>query len=423
MEAYKIYRDVICIDLKSFYASVECALRGHDPFKTPLIVADQSRGGGSVVLAVSPYLKKHGFKSRMRLHEVPDFPGMIIAKPRMQKYLEFSRDIVGVYLEFVAKEDLHIYSIDESFLDLTAYKRFYDAPTETIAKRIMRRIYQTTGVPSTCGIGDNLLLSKLALDLKSKQSPTHIGHMHYGDVARDLWPLRPLSEMWGIGPRMEKRLNMLGLYKVGDIANASAKRLKSQFGIIGEELFYHANGIDQSIIANKHEDMKTPMKSVGLGQTLFSDYDAKAIFTVMLEMVDEVAERLRFIRMQAKTLHLSIGYSKATGGGFSRQRSFELPSDDVEEILEQCLTIFNAYYEGLPIRKISIRATNLKPKRLGHQLSFFKTVERKEKNEKLFSTIDQLRRRFGKTSVMRLTSHFESGTAKERAKYIGGHHA
>lgn len=423
MDEYRIKRDVICIDLKSFYASAECVMRGLDPFKTPLIVADESRGGGSVVLAVTPYLKARGFKNRARLHEVPSVEGLIIAKPRMRKYLEFSRDIVAIYLSFVAKEDLHIYSIDEAFLDLTAYKRYYGAHTRTIAKRIMRTIYEQTGIPSTCGIGDNLLLSKLALDLESKASPTHIGHMHYEDVAEKLWKVRPLSEMWGIGPRMQHRLNMLGFYSVGDIARSTPEHLAKHFGIIGEEVYYHAHGIDQSIIANKAQDVKSPMKSVGLGQTLFSDYDAQSIFTVMLEMIDEVGERLRFIRKQAKTMHLAIGYSKATGGGFSRQWSFTHATDDVEELLEVCLRLFNAHYEDLPIRRISIRATNLKDTRMGKQVSFFKSIERKEKTEKLFHTIDHLRRRYGKRSVMRLTSYFESGTAAERAKYIGGHHA
>jgi len=422
MDEYKIYRQIICIDLKSFYASVECRLRGLDPFTTPLIVADESRGGGSVVLAVSPFLKQKGFKSRQRLHEVPNKDQLIIAKPQMRKYLEYSRDIIAIYLQYVAAEDLHIYSIDEAFLDLSAYLRYYEKTPKALAKTIMRDIYQQTGIPSTCGIGDNMLLSKLALDLLSKKSPTHIGVLHYEDVSKILWPLKPLSAMWGIGPRMEHRLNQLNIYSVGDLANSNVKTLKKLFGVIGEELYYHANGIDQSIISEKLKQVRPIMKSVGLGQTLFKDYDGRAILSVILEMVDEVAEKLRFIRKEARTIHLSIGYSKAYGGGFSRQITLPHGSDDPDEILGAALDLFHQYYEDLPIRRISLRATKLEPVRLFEQLNFFDNVERKAQTKKLFTTLDHIKQRYGKQSVMRLTSYIE-GTAKERSTLIGGHHA
>lgn len=420
MDEYRIHREILCVDLKSFYASVECAERGLDPFKTPLIVADKSRGQGSIVLAVSPFLKAKGMPSRCRLHEVPDIEGLIVARPRMRTYLEVSRDIVGVYLSYVAPEDLHIYSIDEAFLDVTPYLNYYNKDARALAREILDAILKETSIPAACGIGDNMLLSKLALDLKSKKAPSGIAAIRYEDVERDLWPVTPLSQMWGIGKRMEKRLNALNIWTVGDLARYDAGKLRKRFGIIGEELYYHAHGIDQSIISEGVNRGATP-KSVGLGQTLFRDYDATEIHTVTLEMVDEVAEKLRFLRHEAKTLHLSIGYSKAYGGGFSRQISFPCPTDSEEEIFEATWRLFRRHHENLPIRRISVRATNLIPKRAFEQISLFESHAKKRRRRKLGEALDALRRRYGKRSVMRLSSHLDAGTAKERSGLIGGH--
>ncbi len=420
MEDYKIYRHILCIDLKSFFASVECALRGLDPFETALIVADSERGGGSVVLAVTPYLKARGFKSRGRLHEMPHVDNMIVATPRMREYLRFSKKIVSIYLDYVAPEDLHIYSIDEAFLDITAYLNYYQTTPKALAQTIRDTILTQTAIPATVGIGDNLLLSKLALDLYSKTAEDGMAEMRYHDVANMLWPIQPLSAMWGIGPRMEKRLNQLNLYSVHDLAHSSRKTLKRLFGIIGEELYFHAHGIDMTIISDK-TGTRMPMKSVGLGQTLYQDYDAHSIGQILLEMVDETAEKLRFIRKRAKTLHLGIGYSKAVGGGFSRQCSTDEPTDDVETLLEMTLNLFVKHYDGSPIRSVFIRATGLKEHLGMFQLSFFEDVEKKARRTKLWSAIDSVRQRFGKRSVVRLSSLLEEGTYLERTRLVGGH--
>jgi DNA polymerase V len=204
LEKYRTSRDIICIDLKSFYASVECAKRGLDPFNTPLIVADESRGGGSIVLAVSPYLKAKGIPGRLRLFELPEnIPGLIIAKPRMRTYLEYSAEIIRIYLNYVAPEDLHIYSVDEVFLDITPYQSFYQKPARAIAEMILKDIWQQTQIPATAGIGDTLLLAKVALDIESKKVPGGIAEWRFQDVPEKLWPIQPLSKFWGIGGRME----------------------------------------------------------------------------------------------------------------------------------------------------------------------------------------------------------------------------
>ncbi len=421
MEEYKLYREILCIDLKSFFASVECALRGLDPFKTPLIVADKGRGGGSIVLAVTPYLKAQGMPSRCRLFEVEDRDDLIIAKPRMREYLHASRKVIEIYLRYVSHEDLHIYSIDEAFLDVTHYLNYYKTDTETLAKTILNTILEETKIPATCGIGDNLLLSKLALDLYSKKAAGGIAEIRYRDVETKLWPIQPLSTMWGIGPRMEVRLNKLNLYKVGDLAQANITHLKRLFGVMGEELYYHAHGIDMAIISEKRTDY-TPMKSVGLGQTLFKDYDTSMIMQVFLEMSDEVAEKLRFMRSAAKTVHLGIGYSKAYGGGFSRQLSLGEPTFDPNDIFRAVVDLFLKHGEALPIRKVFIRATGLSNARMDLQVSFFEDVIQKEKRLKLWETIDRVRVRYGKKSVTRLSSYLDSGTLIMRSDLIGGHH-
>lgn len=421
MEAYKIKRSVLCIDLKSFFASVECALRGLDPFKTPLIVADKGRGGGSIVLAVTPYLKAKGMPSRCRLHEIKNFDDLMVAKPRMREYVKMSSKITEIYLRFVAEEDLHIYSIDEAFLDLTNYLNYYQTDIDSIAEMILKTILEETKLPATCGIGDNLLLSKLALDLYSKKAPSGIAKMQYQDVPSMLWPIKPLSDMWGIGRRMELRLNRLNIFSIYDLAHANIKQLKRLFGVIGEELYYHANGIDMSIISEKNAAY-TPMKSVGLGQTLFRNYDTEMIMQIFLEMSDEVAERLRFVRKQAKTIHLGIGYSKTVGGGFSRQMSFDVASDDPDAILEAVIGLFHRHGEDLPIRSVFIRATNLQQSVSVYQSSFFEDAHKKAQRKKLWKTIDAVRSRFGKKSVVRLSSYLEAGTLLERSTLVGGHH-
>jgi len=422
MEEYRIYRDILCIDLKSFYASVECALRGLDPFETPLVVADESRGGGSIILAVTPFLKKQGIPGRLRLFELPKIKNLIIAKPRMREYLKVSSQIIGIYLNYVSKEDLHIYSVDEAFLDVTNYQKYYKKSAYEMAEMILADILKQTKIPATCGIGDNLLLSKLALDLESKKVKSQIAEWRTKDIAEKVWTIKPLSDMWGIGSRMEKRLNMLGIYSAYDLAHANIKTLKRQFGIIGEELYYHANGIDMSIISEKQAGKVSPMKSVGLGQTLFEDYSGHMIIQVLLEMADEVAEKLRYVRKEAKTISLSMGYSKETGGGFSRQVTLSHATNHPKTILKACLDLFDTFYEDLPIRRVAIRATKLEPFKPFEQINLFDQVALKQKDQKFYETLDHIKKRFGKKSVARLSYYFEHGTMLKRADLVGGHH-
>ena len=262
------------IDLKSFFASCECIDRGLDPFTYPLVVANPNQGSGAITLAVTPYLKEKGVKSRGRLFEIPKNIKYKIAKPRMSLYIEKSKEVVSVYLKYVAKEDLHIYSIDECFLDVTDYLKMYGKTDYELALDILKDIKESTGLCATCGIGPNMLLAKISMDIEAKHNKNFIAKWTYDDIESKLWTISPLSKMWGIGPRMEKNLNKLGIYNVKELAFYDRNKLKQKFGVIGTELWNHANGIDLSRIKDYE---KTKEKSYSHSQVLFKDYNGENI--------------------------------------------------------------------------------------------------------------------------------------------------
>ncbi|NLB84512.1 MAG: Y-family DNA polymerase [Acholeplasmataceae bacterium] len=416
---YQIHKKILCIDLKSFYASVECAIRGLDPFTTPLVVADQMRGDGSIVLAVTPYLKQLGIPSRCRIFELPKDLNIIFAKPRLKTYLEYSVKVVEVYLEYVSEEDLYIYSVDEAFLDVTKYLKLYQLNSYQLAKEILNRIQNKLKLSATCGIGPNMLIAKLAMDLDAKKRLDFIAKWDYSDIPTKLWPVTPLRKMWGIGFRMEERLNKLGLFTIGDIAHYDVKKLKKEFGILGEELYYHCHGIDQSAITDKYL-LKAKNQSYGIGQTLFKDYNAEEIKTIILEMTDDIVSRLRISKKSCKTIHLSIGYSKEYGKGFSRQTTLDYPTKHHSVIYQECLNLFDLFYEGYPIRQVAISLSNLTDSKI-YQYSLFEDPELLEKDFQLKQTLDEIKERYGKNAVNRLVSETKHSTAKTRNKQIGGH--
>ncbi|WIF88904.1 Y-family DNA polymerase [Acholeplasma laidlawii] len=420
LKIYQLNKTILCIDLKSFYASVECVLRGLDPFKTPLVVADKSRGGGSIVLAVSPYLKSLGVPSRCRIFELPEDLNIIYAKPQMQTYLEYSASVIGVYLDFISENDLYVYSIDEAFLDLTSYLAYYKKTDVELAQEILTRITSKLGLTATCGIGPNMLMSKLSMDIEAKKNRNNIAKWNYDDIKNHLWPVTPLSKMWGIGHRMESHLNKLGLFTIGDIANYPKEKLKRRFGVLGEELWYHTHGIDLSEIKDKYK-LRTKPKSFGSGQVLFRDYNETEIMTIILEMVDDVTRRLRIAKKRSQTISLSIGYTKSVGGGFSRQVTLEQPTSSESTIYQTCLDLFDMYYEGFPIRTVGVHLSKLTDNKV-YQYSLFEDADKLEKEYQLHMTMDKIKHKFGKNSVIRLSSEQEHSTAKQRNKQIGGHH-
>ena len=420
METMYVKRNILCIDLKSFFASCECIERNLDPFKVPLVVANPSQGNGAITLAITPYLKKFGIKSRTRLYEIPENVKYMIVKPRMSLYVQKSSEVVNIYLDFVSKEDLHIYSIDECFLDVTDYLRLYKKTDYELAEEILKTITKKTGLTATCGIGPNMLLAKVAMDTEAKLYKNGIAKWSYEDIPEKLWPISPLSKMWGIGPRMEKKLNALGINSIGELAHYNRNVLKDKFGVMGTELWNHANGIDLSRIKDWKELPKD--KSYSHSQVLFKDYDETNIKIIISEMIDVITARLRKNNKQARVIGFGIGYSKNIGGGFYHSVKLDNPTDSSKEILNQCLTIFNRYYDSSPIRKVSIAAGGLCPK-VGVQLNIFETFNDIKEDEEINEAIDEIKNKFGKNSLIKASSLLPDSTAIERNKKIGGHSA
>lgn len=420
MENLYVKRNILCIDLKSFFASCECVERKLDPFKVPLVVANPNQGNGAITLAITPYLKSFGIKSRTRLYEIPNNVKYMIVKPRMSLYIEKSSEVVNIYLDFIAKEDLHIYSIDECFLDVTDYLKMYHKTDYELAEEILSTITKKTGLTATCGIGPNMLLAKVAMDTEAKLYKNGIAKWTYDDIPQKLWPITPLSKMWGIGPRMEKRLNQMGINSVGELAHYNRNILKDKFGVMGTELWNHANGIDLSKIKDWKSLPKD--KSYSHSQVLFKDYDENNIKLIIREMVDVIASRLRKNNKQAKVIGFGMGYSKNIGGGFYHSIKLDTPTDSEKTILEQCLVIFERYYDSSPIRKVNISAGNLCPK-LGVQLNIFETFDEIKETEELNEAVDEIKNKFGKNSLIKASSLLPDSTAIERNKKIGGHNA
>lgn len=413
-------RHILCIDLKSFFASCECIDRGLDPFSVPLVVANPNQGKGAITLAVTPFLKQQGVKGRTRLYEIPKHISYHIVKPRMSLYVQKSKEIVSIYLDFVAEEDLHVYSIDECFLDVTNYLKMYQMTDEELAHQILKTIEKKTGLTANCGIGPNLLLAKVAMDIDAKRYKNGIVKWTMDDVPNKLWSITPLSKMWGIGPRMEKNFNRLGIYSVGDLAHYDIHKLKEKFGIMGEELWNHANGIDESCI----QDLRTPVKekSICHSQVLFKDYNETSGKLILREMIEVLCMRLREGHWEGCVIGFGVKYSKSIGGGFYHTMKLDAPTDQEEIIFKTCEIIFDRYYEELPIRKMSISIGKLSPK-TGVQLNIFENYEQKQKEEKAKEVFDEVKFKFGKNSLLRASSLLPDSTIKERNQKIGGHSA
>lgn len=420
MNELKIERNIICIDLKSFFASCECVERNLNPFTTPLVVAEPNRDG-AITLAVTPYMKKLGVKSRGRIYEIPKKINYITAKPRMSLYIKKSKEVVDVYLDYVSEEDLHIYSIDECFLDVTNYLKLYNKTTKELALDIMKSIYKKTHLCATAGIGPNLLLAKISMDIEAKHNKDFIAEWTYNDVETKLWNITPLSKMWGIGTRMERNLNNIGIKKIGDIANYNKLKLKEKFGIIGEELWYHANGIDLSKISDFKRVAKD--KSISNSQVLYKDYYNNDVLLIIKEVLSLLLKRIRKENLLTKHISLHINYSKNTGGYFSISKKLDQETNDEALLYKTLLNMFNSYYEeNMPVRKVGISLSKLE-KNNHIQLNLFENIKEVNDKNNLNNTIDKINDKYGNNSILKATSLLSNSTIKSRNEKIGGHNA
>lgn len=410
-------KQILCVDMKSFYASCSAVMLGLDPLECYLAVVGEKDRQGSVVLAASPKLKKEfGIKTGSRRFEIPDDPRIRIVNPTMGTYMRISVEITRVFHRYAPKEAIHVYSVDESFIQVDGTHSLW-GDAWTVARKIREDIEREFQLPCAVGIGPNMLLAKLCLDLEAKKKG--IAQWSYEDVPEKLWNISPLSEMWGIGRRLEKTLNSMGIFSVGQLAHYDLSLLEKKFGIMGNQLYYHAWGVDLSEIGAPIIEGQV---SFGKSQILLRDYkEEHEIKHVILEMCEEVARRARIQRKAGRMVHFGLGYSRDEfGGGFYRSKSIEQPTNVTMDIYQICIELFGKFYEGKTVRQISISLDNVVDDN-EFQLDLFDSDGWKKRQ--LGYTVDSIRRRFGPAALLRAVSYTSAGTARERAKLVGGHKA
>ncbi|HDR8123579.1 TPA: Y-family DNA polymerase [Bacillus cereus] len=410
-------RIILCVDLRSFYASVSCIKMGLDPMYTKLAVVGDVNRNGSIVLAATSPLKALGVKRMARLYEIPRRKDILVVNPIMGTYINCSNYITKLALHYVPIEDFHQYSIDEFFMDITDSIHLFANDPYEFALKFKNEIYAKTRIECTIGIGPNPLMSKVALDIEAKKNQNGIAYWKYEDVPTKLWSIRPLNKFWGISYKTEEKLNRKGIHSIGDLANYPLKYLKQSFGKIGEELHLHSYGIDFSRISEKYVPATT---SVGKSQILMRDYTIGEFSIVLLEHIEEVCYRLRRQNKLAQTVHFSVGYSKTYNGGIRKTHTLSRPTNLTMDIYKICTYFLHQQYTGEPIRSINISLTNLLQEG-EEQISLFDNITQREQEVKLTKVMDEIRTKFGKNSILRGISYTHSATARYRNTLIGGH--
>lgn len=412
----------LCIDLKTFYASVECVERGLDPFNTNLVVADPERGKGTICLAISPKMKMLGVKNRCRIFEIPPTIKYIVATPRMKKYIEYSANIYAIYLKYFSKEDIHVYSIDEAFMDVTQYLKLYKLNPIDLAKKIIKDIFKTYGITATAGIGTNMYLAKIALDITAKHNPNNIGYLDEEKYKKELWHHKPLSDFWQIGRGIERRLNKMRIFDMYDIAHTTQKRLYKEFGVNEEYLIDHSWGKESCTIADI-KAYKPKTNSITNSQVLFEDYSFIKARLVLKEMVEVGSLRLIESNLVTDTVGLYIGYSKNTIKATGGTRKLTNYTDIYSELLKAFLEIYDKTTDtDIPIRRIGVNFANVIEAE-SVQLSLFIDQERIDEERKLELAMCSIKNKMGKNAIIRGMDLEEGATTIMRNKLIGGHNS
>jgi len=415
----KVY---LCIDLKSFYASVECVERGLDPFKTNLVVCDKTRGQGGICLAISPKLKSLGVKNRCRLYEIPENIDYIIAKPRMKKYMEYSAKIYSIYLKYVSKDDIHVYSIDECFIDITPYISIYNKTPKEFAVMLINNVLKETGVCATAGIGTNMFLAKVALDITAKKTDDYIGFLDEEIFKKTIWHHRPITDIWNIGRGIAKRLEFYGVYDLYGVTRMNEETLYREFGVNAEFLIDHAKGIEPCTIADI-KAYKAKTNSISNSQILFEDYEYKDVFLPIKEMVDNLVLELVEKNMMTNSISLSIGYSKNIHSSTGGTRKIQKYTDSFDDIIKEFQILFDDTTEkDYLIRKINVGLNNIVDKDIvSLQLNLFENTLKSDKERKIQKAVLNVKNKYGKNALLRGMSLNDKATAKSRNKLVGGH--
>ena len=450
-----------CCDLKSYYASVECVDRGLDPLTTNLVVADESRSDGTICLAVSPSLKALGvpgrprlFEVKQKLQEIENRTGKkvayITAMPRMARYLEVSATIYAIYLKYLAAQDIHIYSIDEAFMELTPYLHLYGKSAHELVVSIIRDVLWNTGITATGGIGTNLYLAKIAMDITAKKMPAdkdgvRVAELDEVSFREKLWAHEPLTDFWQIGPGIAARLARMGIHTMGDLARLSLENEEvffREFGVDAEILIDHAWGIE-SCGMEQIKAYKPSTKSLANGQVLPRAYSWEEGRLAVKEMTEQVVLGLVEQGYVAEGVTLYVGYQILSKEGASSYQGplkvnyygrkvppsvhgtgkLDGPTASLSRITEAVLKLYDKLVDReLEVRRMSIAAIRLSPaSEVPPQLSLFTSQQDDERETALLKASIGLHKRFGKNSLVRGMDLFEAGTTRERNGQIGGH--
>ncbi|MGM9569711.1 MAG: DNA repair protein [Phascolarctobacterium sp.] len=412
-----------CIDLKSFYASVECVERGLDPFKTNLVVADPSRGRGAICLAVSPALKALGVRNRCRIFEIPAHIKYITAVPRMQLYMDYSAGIFNSYLEYLSAQDIHVYSIDECFIYLSPYLLLYKMTPKALVQLLVQNIIDKYGICATAGIGSNMFLAKVALDILAKHQPDHMAFLDEALFKEKMWHHRPLTDFWNIGKGTARRLARKGIYDLYGVAHCEQAKLYKEFGINAEYLIDHAWGRESCTLVDlQHYQPKN--HSIANSQILFEDYAAADALIVMLEMVEFLCLKLVETQMLCSSFSLSIRYSKdclpPTGG------SRRLPqATDSFAVLEQFFQelFWQTTAPHAPIRQVCVSANDLVWLGRVEQNLFSAYAVDELRDRDIQQALLDVKEKYGKNAILRGLSYRQKATGRLRNKLIGGHNS
>lgn len=453
-------RTYIAIDLKSFYASVECIDRGLNPLTTNLVVADPSRTEKTICLAVSPSLKAYGISGRARLFEViqklkevKQQTGKeveyITATPRMARYIEVSAEIYATYLKYISPEDIHVYSIDECFMDVTNYLKLYQLTARELAVKMILDVLEQTGITAAAGIGTNLYLSKVAMDIVAKHvepdaSGVRVAELDELTYRRLLWDHKPITDFWRIGSGIAKRLENSGIYTMGDIARTS---------VYNEDLLYHMFGIDAELLIDHAwgyepcgvEEIKTykpSTNSISSGQVLHSPYDFHKARIVVQEMTDLLVLELVDKGLVTDSLTLTIGYDRSNvdegiyrgevtydryGRGVPKSAhgtaNLGTTTSSTKKIMTAVLELYDRIIsKELLVRRITLSANNLVEERY-EQYDLFTDPAELAKERKIQEAMLSIKKKFGKNAILKGMNLEEGATTIERNNQIGGHRA
>ena len=415
----------MCLDLKSFYASVECADLGVDPFTTPLVVADASRGLGAITLAISPALKALEVKNRCRLFEIPSTIEYIAVKPRMRRYMEVSASIYGVLLEYVAPEDIHVYSIDEYFIDVTPYSRLYKKSYYDLALLFKDKVLARTHIHATVGLGSNLFLAKVALDVLAKHAPQGIGMLNEESFKEKIWYHQPITDIWQIGKGIARRLHKYGVVDLHGITTVPEDRWYKEFGVNAELLIDHAWGRETCTMKEIHA-YRPAKHSLSRGQILLRSYSYEECFVPLREMVESLL--LELVAEEALTKYISLGvrYADRTVKGTGGSRRLSKYTCSLEILSQAVLELYKeTVHRHQEIRQLSVGFDDLVNREAvpWEEDLFSDDPKEEEKSYQVERTVLEIKERFGGNSILRASSLQEEGTMQFRNTLVGGHNA